>query len=146
MENLRTDHGRGAAGYSHVALRERQQAFDAYQAGPLTYTGRYQADPLPDVPRNASDRVAGWCRIVSAVLRRADAEPGAEYPAHVVAKGLGLAGRIAQRLSTKPPEWAASADSTPAAIATLDAVALWCDGLCSTPAAAEGVTPPAETA
>ena len=145
-ENLRTDHGRGAAADTHVALRERQQAFDAYRAGQLAYIGRYKTDPLPDVPRHAPDRVAAWCRIVSAVLRRAEPEAGVGYPAHVVARAFGLAGRIAERMNTDPPGWATSADTVTAAVDMLDAVARWCDGLSAAPPPAVGAEPPADAA
>jgi hypothetical protein len=76
----------------------RQKAHDAYQAALGEYEKAYPHCPLPEPTHSMPDRLAAWCRVLRAVVRRA----GGGAPVQVVGKVYRLADRIAARLGVEP--------------------------------------------
>jgi len=123
-ENQRND----PAGDAHgPGLRERQRRYDAYRAAFAGYVARHRAIDLPELNLSTPERVAGWCRVVREVCRRAG--PDADAPAQVVGKAHRLADRIAARLKVAAADRDGPAEGMAGVIARLDAVVAWCDGL-----------------
>jgi hypothetical protein len=123
-ENHRHDAAGGASG---PGLRERQRRYEAYRAALAGYAARHRAVDLPELNLSTPERVAGWCRAVRVVCRRAGPDAGA--PAQVAAKAYRLADRLAARLGVAPADRDDHAEGMGGVVAGLDAVVAWCDGL-----------------
>lgn len=124
-ENHRHD---AAAGDAHgPGLRERQRRYEAYRAALTGYAARHRPIDLPELNLSTPERVAGWCRAVRAVCRRA--APHADAPTQVAAKAYRLADRLAARLGVAPVDREEHAAGMDGVIDGLDAVGAWCDGL-----------------
>jgi hypothetical protein len=119
---------------SVTGLRSRQRAYEVYRTRRAEYEARYGA--VPEAAANTPDRLAGWCRVVAAVVRQAG---GVDCPA-VVETACRLAGRVAARLKADPVVPEPGDD----AARVLDAVARWCDGLTVIPGG-RGWAPPVGT-
>lgn len=127
-ENLRIDPTERVADFSVSDLHGRQKAYEAFRVKLEAYTARYRATLLPEMTLNAPERVAAWCRVVAAIVRRAEGD----CPVHAVAKAHRLADRIAARLK-KEPVGRAPLEKIEDAVPALEAVAAWCDGLAAAP-------------
>jgi hypothetical protein len=124
-ENHRHD---AVAGDAHgPGLRERQRRYEAYRAALAGYAARHRPIDLPELNLSTPERVAGWCRAVRAVCRRAG--PAADAPSQVAVKAHRLAGRIAARLGVDPASRDGHPEGMDGVIAGLDAIVAWCDGL-----------------
>ena len=110
-----------SGGGSVPDLQARQKAYEAYRARRAEYDARYGAGAVPETSAGTPDRLAGWCRAVATVVRRAG---GAVLPA-AVEKAYRLADRVAGRQGAEPVRRGPGGDAAGA----LDAVAGWCDGL-----------------
>ena len=124
-ENLRDKPGRPASDYSTPDLHGRQKAYEAFRVVKAEYAAQYRASEVPEMTLNTPERVAGWCKAVRAVFRRAETGPG---PVAAVEKAYRMADRIALRLKVEAIARNPVGTATDA-IASLNAVIQWCDML-----------------
>lgn len=134
-ENLRGPIG-SESGASVLALHGRQKAYEAFRTRLVAYTTRFRAEDVPDATLNTPTRVVAWCRVVRAILGRAEREPVGDPPVHLVAKAYRLADRLALLMMKEPIGKGPQPDGITAAIRDLDAVVAWCGGLVGAPALA----------
>lgn len=113
-------------GESLRGLTAKQRAFDAYHVGLVEYNRRYGTTYRGERPATTPGRLAGWCRKLANLYRRAS---GDACPAEVLDKVHRCADRLAARLAaTMCPRPAAHANAADA-VADLRSIADWCDGL-----------------
>lgn len=127
-ENLRGPIG-SESGASVLALHGRQKAYEAFRTRLVGYTTRFRAEDVPDATLNTPTRVVAWCRVVRAILGRAEREPVGDPPVHLVAKAHRLADRLALLMMKDPIGKGPQPDNLSAAIRDLDEVITWCGGL-----------------
>ena len=121
---------------SLAGLVAKQKAFDAYRGELVAYNKRYRPAYDGLRPVNTAARLAAWCRAMADLYRRAGR---AECPVHLLEQAHRFADRLGARLNRDVVGRPAAVTSTADAIASLKAVAEWCDGLL--PAAADGQLP-----
>ena len=124
-ENLRDKPGRPASNYSTPDLHGRQKAYEAFRVVKAEYAAQYRASEVPEMTLNTPERVAGWCRAVRAVFRKAEAGQG---PVAAIEKAYRMADRIAVRLKLEPLSREMLSGTTDA-ITSLNSVIQWCDAL-----------------
>jgi hypothetical protein len=120
-ENLRAE-----VGDSTTQLQSLQKAFEAYRVRLSEYVVRYRNEHIPDLSPSGLDRLGAWCRAVRAVFRRAG---DCEWPAHVVAKALRMADRIAERVKAERVGRESPPTDMAGAVRQLDAIIAWCETL-----------------
>jgi hypothetical protein len=132
-EALRTGAAAGGAGASVPGLRGLQRAYEAYRTSLVAYNARYGPAFVSEGALNTPARLGDWCRVVRAVLRRAEPDPGAVCPVRVVEKAYRWADRLASRRNGGTADRGPPPDGVGAAVHALGAVILWCDGLADLP-------------
>jgi hypothetical protein len=125
-ENIPAAAAGASPGEALRGLTAKQRAFDAYRAGLIEYNRRYGAAYHGERPATTSKRLGAWCRRLAALYLRAN-QTGC--PVQVLEKAHRAADRLATRLGTAPCSRPAAPASAADAVADLQEVAGWCDGL-----------------
>ena len=115
-----------SASVSVAGLVAKQKAFDAYHAGRVAYNQRFRPAYHGQRPVTTAVRLAAWCRTMADLYRRAGRS---ECPVHILDQAYRCADRLRIRLSRDPVRRPEVVTTTAGAIAGLEAVAAWCDGL-----------------
>jgi hypothetical protein len=130
-ENLRTarrpqdEEARSAT----EALRDIQNAYDAFHDKLIAYNKRYTPAHVPELLLNTPARLAVWCRTMRELYLQVEHAPRSKCPVHLLAKANRSAERIHIRvskgrvISLPPPQ------TIRAAIENLGALIQWCDDL-----------------
>jgi hypothetical protein len=119
-ENMRAE-----VGDSSAQLQSLQKAFEAYRVRLSEYVARYRSEHIPDLSPSGPDRLGAWCRAVRAVFRKAEGD----CPAHVVAKALRMADRIAERVKAERVSREVPPTDMAGAVRQLDVIIAWCEAL-----------------
>jgi hypothetical protein len=116
-----------ASGVGSLAgLVAKQKAFEAYHVQQVAYNQQYRPAYHGQRPVTTAIRLAAWCRTMADLYRRAER---AECPVNVLEVAHRCADRLGRRLSCELFIRPANLTTTAEAIAGLEAIAGWCDGL-----------------
>jgi hypothetical protein len=113
-------------GASLAGLVAKQKAFDAYHAKLVAYNRLHRPTYDGQRPVTTPVRLAVWCRKMSELYRHAS---GAECPVNLLEQAHRCADRLGIRLNRDLVGRPTNVTRTAEAIAGLEALAAWCDGL-----------------
>jgi hypothetical protein len=111
-------------------LHARQKAYDAFHAKMVAYNQRYTPPHASELLLNTPTRLALWCRRMRDLFTQVESATESPCPVHLVEKAYRWADQVATNRgkapAVRPPAPPASVRE---AVAALEAVARWCDGL-----------------
>jgi len=124
-ENLRS--GPTNQQSTHQDLARKQRAYDAFQTELVKYNKKYPGGYVSAFHRNTPLRLAVWLRKMRDLYRPLDTQ--VPSPAHLLEKAYRSADVMAVRAGKERFSRAAAVETARAAVAELEALAGWCDGL-----------------
>jgi hypothetical protein len=129
-ENLRkTPLGASEPASGLRQLKERQKAYEAFRGKLAAYNKRYAPGHVAELLLNNPVRLGRWCRAMRDLYLQVEPDPQGHCPVHLLEKAYRWADRVSALMQTDRITRSPAPDSIRAAIAELEALSLWCDGL-----------------
>ena len=112
-------------------LHQKQKAYEMFHAKLVAYNKGFRPAHVPELLLNNAERLGAWCRRMTDLLRAAQHDSQACYPAHLIEKAYRWADRLSDQRKLDRISRPTLSRDTPAAIQELEHLAQWCESLSS---------------